>query len=177
VLSQLSYRPGAFLPMSRRWKPAVCLARRSTWARSSTPASSTAACSLRARPRGRTEKPPELNRALYQPELDGHGVDLPGIEPGTSALPRRRATDCATSPYVRDRGIEPRMSCSQSRRVNQLPRPGYARPAASVTPPVGLPCMPSTVEFSTISPTGPKAGDRRGDTIRTCDTRVWNPLL
>jgi hypothetical protein len=45
-------------------------------------------------------------------------VDLAGIEPATSALRTRRATNCATSPwcYVDPAGFEPATSCLQGRR-------------------------------------------------------------
>ncbi len=65
-------------------------------------------------------------------------VDLPGFEPGTSALPRRRATNCATSPRGYRRFRRP---CSSRRSDQDVPdrRPpfGASTAAVPISGPVG----------------------------------------
>ena len=123
---------------------------------------------------GSNGEPPGLQPGALPLSLTGvprTRVDLRGLEPRTSALPRRRAPDCATSPSVRGPRIELGMSCSQSRRVSQLPRPecsGGRRPPGGRPPTAGY--MPSTVDLS-------KNDERKGGRIRTCNTRCWRPVL
>ena len=85
-------------------------------------------------------------------------------------------TPVTCSPYVRGRGIEPRVSASQMRRVNQLPRPGLPGQPAKICRRPGL-SYAIHCEVLNHQSRRPKSGDRRGDTIRTCDARVWSPLL
>ena len=102
---------------------------------------------------GSNGQPPVLHAGALPSELEGPGksnVDKPGFEPGTFALPRRRAT-----------------------RLRHKPIPPGRRKRAPAT---GLSDMPSTVEFSRHRATS-VLGPRRGDRTRTCSLRFWRPLL
>lgn len=63
-------------------------------------------------------------------------------EGGTRTLGLRRATptlyQLSYNPMVRDRGVEPRVSRSQSERVSRLPRPGGDAPGRPVQAPAGV---------------------------------------
>ena len=56
-------------------------------------------------------------------------------------------------PMVRDPRIELGVSCSQSRRVSHLPRPGNPRPDGMKYWPVWV-CVLSTVEFTRVDTAG-----------------------
>ena len=102
--------------------------------------------------------PPGFQPGALPPELGGQGcVEQRGLEPLASGLPNRRSTAELQPQDVRSPGIEPGLSCSQSRRVTQLPRSGSPTPGS----PRGEGrrgwasfVMPSAVEFSNISTTG-----------------------
>ena len=122
----------------------------------------------------RTENLPGFNRALFLLSLTGvprTRVDLRGLEPRTSALPRRRA------PHLRYKPIRPGpenrtryvLLPKQAGQPAPSPRmPGGRRPPGGRPPTAGY--MPSTVDLS-------KNDERKGGRIRTCNTRCWRPVL
>jgi hypothetical protein len=101
--------------------------------------------------------PPGFSRALYLLSLAGmsvcgaEGARTPGLRSAEPAL-----NLLSYSPMSPEPGIEPGMSCSQSRRVTQLPRSGSPGPAALAMRAADRASfvMPSAVEFSNISTTG-----------------------
>ena len=118
----------------------------------------------------------------------GHDVDQPGLEPGTFALPERRATRLRHKPInparegagrynVGSRGVEPRTSWSQTRpghRAGRSRLPGR-RPACRRRP-----GFVYAIHCGVLNVRGrrPKPGMvRRGDRTRTCNARLWRPLL
>jgi hypothetical protein len=66
------------------------------------------------------------------------------------------------NPMVRDRGVEPRVSRSQSERVSRLPRPGGIAPGRPVEPPAGVLLMPSTVELRINNVAGRSRDEKQG---------------
>ena len=66
---------------------------------------------------------PSIGRSC-QLGLEGHGVDLDGLEPSTSGVPHRRAPDCATSPQSPRSASRTRCLTLPKRAGFRLPRPG-----------------------------------------------------
>jgi hypothetical protein len=106
-------------------------------------------------------------------------LSLKGIEwtwTGSNRRPRvcrTRALPAAPQAQdVRDPRIELGVSCSQSRRVNHLPRPG--RPD---TVDAALACH--AIHCGVLNVHVPPAcwAVRRGDRTRTCNLRFWRPAL
>ncbi len=112
---------------------------------------------LRARPRRRTGTLPVFSRALYLLSLAGKDAWSIGGPNSWPPVCRTGALPAELQPQdVRNPGIEPGMSCSQSRRVTQLPRSGSPGPATLTMRAADRASfvMPSAVEFSNISTTG-----------------------
>jgi hypothetical protein len=101
--------------------------------------------------------------------------DVHRIPPPTSAVPRRRATDCATSPYVGNARVERAASWSQT-------RPGHraGRSRSPGTPPI---CGGGRASYAIhcgifnhqCHSARKCAGQSRGDRTRTCNLRFWRP--
>ncbi len=95
-------------------------------------------------------------------------MDQAGVEPATSALPRRRATSCATGPCVGDPRLERGVSCTQGKRVHRLPRPrSVGSDRAREAPGLIRRRMPSTVEISTAQ------APRRARTAGVAGVERW----
>ncbi len=102
-------------------------------------------------------------------------MDQAGVEPATSTLPRWRATNCATSPYVGNRGVEPRVSSPQTRpghRAGRSRTPQAGRYRAAAGP--GQSAVHCGVTKMQVSG---HAGVRMGGRSRTHNKRLWRPLL
>ncbi len=65
-------------------------------------------------------------------------------------------------PMVRDRGVEPRVSRSQSERVSRLPRPGGGAPGRPMQAPAGVLLMPSTVKLRICDASGRGRDEKQG---------------
>lgn len=107
-------------------------------------------------PPASNRQPPALQTGALPPELDGHGVDLAGFEPAVFALPRRRATCCATGPWS---GTPESNGVSCAPKAHGLPSPSC--PIARRMVDAGL-LMPSAVEMSTADPAGRSRGSTGG---------------
>lgn len=81
-------------------------------------------------------------------------LDLRSAEPALSQL--------SYNPIVRDRGVEPRVSRSQSERVSRLPRPGGSAPGRPIRAPAGALPMPSTVELRIYNAAGRSRDEKQG---------------
>lgn len=102
-------------------------------------------------------------------------MDQRGFEPRTSALPRRRATNCATSPCVGDRRIERRVFCSQGRRVAGSLAPDWCPDRRHLRADGRVHLMLSAVELTRYVPEFGVL--RTGGRSRTHNLRCWRPLL
>lgn len=120
-------------------------------------------------PPASNRQPPALQTGALPPELDGHGVDLAGFEPAAFALPRRRATCCATGPWS---GTPESNGVSCAPKAHGLPSPSC--PIARRMVDAGL-LMPSAVEMSTADPAGRSRGKHGRQESNPLLPVFWRP--